>query len=998
MSVHARPRPAIQSDSGFTLVELVIAIVLSSIVAGVTVAVLITSMNVVNSTNDVSRDATDAGLIAAFLYRDAQAAGGTDPVTLAELSGLGVSTADWGGCEQDGDLVVRFSWIDRDDASVDRPMTVTWARLADGTLMRRACQDGAVVDALLGEHIAAATVTCRPGPGCDADTTAVDLVVTGSAARSATTITLTSNLRTDQASLTPVAGRSGPLVLVADAASGGRCPKVTLEGARTVVLGDAIVDAACGVAGIDGDLTTLQPTGQIATTSVVGDPYAGSIPAPPTCTSGPSTSVGGTTVYPSAVSFRGQATLGAGRHVFCRGVTVEDGAVVDGTDVFIQVVSGDVVVAAGATINLSAPTRGAYANLLVATAGGSFRFTGGAGPDVLRGVVYAPTASVEVSTESSVAIGALVSAQLVVSGSGTVRFGTPIPTITMQPATLPAGQVGVAYASTALIADGATGPYTWRASGLPGGLSLTTGGLLTGWPNAAGTTIVTLTAIDATGLAARFDRAVTVRAAPSIASPASLPSGQVGAAYTTTTVTATGGASPFSFSASGLPAGLSISSAGVISGTPTTAATSSASVRVTDAIGATASRNYQVTVIAGVAISSPAALPGGTVGTAYTSTTVTATGGTAPYVFAASGLPAGLNISAAGVITGTPTTAATYAVTVRATDGAGAGASRTYNVVVSNAPSAGSAAPFAAANGFQVFVEGSTNLATWDIWGAAATGGDLTFRNYQRIATHGTSTLTVHSNGKPLGLLIGGKANLTTSGSGSELSVATGWFAVGSITGQSLLTFSTELHLVPAGVTDDYTTPRLVAEAGQGGVKTGDPVKPGAFTFDTAFTTLRKTSEQLAGLSSTSCSSIATPTVGEAYGNHTIKLSPGMVNVWNLTVAEMERIKNLDAPNLPGGDTELIINITDAGAVVLPVRYWKALENQTQADSVMWNFPNASSVTVTQSFLGSLLAPNAAVTMYDANIDGDVVAKSLDFRPWTAELARFDVKIPCLGV
>lgn len=59
----------------------------------------------------------------------------------------------------------------------------------------------------------------------------------------------------------------------------------------------------------------------------------------------------------------------------------------------------------------------------------------------------------------------------------------------------------------------------------------------------------------------------------------------------------------------------------------------------------------------------------GTVGTA-TSLTLTATGGTPPYTWSATGLPPGLSISSGGVISGTPTTAGTYNVTATATDSA----------------------------------------------------------------------------------------------------------------------------------------------------------------------------------------------------------------------------------------------------------------------------------------------------------------------------------------
>ncbi|MEO8186475.1 MAG: putative Ig domain-containing protein, partial [Burkholderiaceae bacterium] len=263
------------------------------------------------------------------------------------------------------------------------------------------------------------------------------------------------------------------------------------------------------------------------------------------------------------------------------------------------------------------------------------------------------------------------------------------PAITVNPATLPNGTVGVAYSQT-VSATGGNGSYTFSVSvgSLPAGLSLNAGtGAITGTPTTAATSNFTITATD--GLAATGSRAyaVTINAAITV-NPATLPNGAVGTAYSQT-VSATGGTGSYTFSlsAGSLPAGLSLNAAtGAITGTPTTAATSNFTITATDGLGATGARAYSTTINAAVAVN-PATLPNGTVGIAY-SQTVSATGGTGSYTFSVSAgsLPAGLSLNAgSGAITGTPTTAATSNFTITATDGLGATGSQAYAVTINAA-------------------------------------------------------------------------------------------------------------------------------------------------------------------------------------------------------------------------------------------------------------------------------------------------------------------------
>jgi hypothetical protein len=78
-----------------------------------------------------------------------------------------------------------------------------------------------------------------------------------------------------------------------------------------------------------------------------------------------------------------------------------------------------------------------------------------------------------------------------------------------------------------------------------------------------------------------------------------------------------------------------------------------------------------------------------TVGTAV-SLQLSASGGTAPYTWTATGLPTGLSISSSGLISGTPSAAGTFSVTATAKDAANATGSATFSWTVSTSGGGGS--------------------------------------------------------------------------------------------------------------------------------------------------------------------------------------------------------------------------------------------------------------------------------------------------------------------
>jgi prepilin-type N-terminal cleavage/methylation domain-containing protein len=258
--------------------------------------------------------------------------------------------------------------------------------------------------------------------------------------------------------------------------------------------------------------------------------------------------------------------------------------------------------------------------------------------------------------------------------TATQGFIIYISTVTITTTSLPNGTIGVAYNQT-LAATGGITPYTWSISSgsLPNGLFLNSStGAITGTPTTAGTYNFTVKVTDSASCTAT--QALSIRVGLAITTT-SLPNGEVNVAYSQT-LAATGGISPYiwSISAGALPAGLALSSGGVISGTPTTVGTSSFTVQVTDSASPTHNTGTQalsITVNSAVTITTTS-LPNGEVNVAY-SQTLAATGGVTPYTWSISSgsLPNGLSLnSSTGAITGTPTTAGTYSFTVKVTDSA----------------------------------------------------------------------------------------------------------------------------------------------------------------------------------------------------------------------------------------------------------------------------------------------------------------------------------------
>ncbi|WP_435020745.1 Ig-like domain repeat protein [Tundrisphaera sp. TA3] len=168
--------------------------------------------------------------------------------------------------------------------------------------------------------------------------------------------------------------------------------------------------------------------------------------------------------------------------------------------------------------------------------------------------------------------------------------------IVAQPATLVTPTAGSSYSQQVTASGGSGSGYVFTATGLPDGLSMGLGGLITGTPTTANASPVEvlITIVDSLGASATATYLVSVNAAI-VASPAALPSPTAGSPYSQQVTASGGSGSGYTYSATGLPTGLSIDANGLITGTPTSTSPATVQVTITDGDGASVVKTYNLT-------------------------------------------------------------------------------------------------------------------------------------------------------------------------------------------------------------------------------------------------------------------------------------------------------------------------------------------------------------------------------------------------------------------
>jgi hypothetical protein len=315
--------------------------------------------------------------------------------------------------------------------------------------------------------------------------------------------------------------------------------------------------------------------------------------------------------------------------------------------------------------------------------------------------------------------------------------------------------VGTAGSFT-VTATGYPAPTFTETGTLPSGVTLSTAGVLSGTPAAStgGSYPITITAANGVTPNATQNFTLTVDQAPAITS-ANNTTFTVGTTGSFT-VTATGYPTSMTFSETGsLPSGVTLTSAGVLSGTPAASTGGSYPITITASNGVTpnGTQSFTLTVDQAPAITS-ANNTSFTVGTAG-SFTVTATGYPTSMTFSETGtLPSGVTLSTAGVLSGTPAagTGGSYPITITASNGISPNATQSFTLYVQDFTISASPTSQSGVGGTTFYYTVSlTNLGGFS--GSVAlscggvTGGSLSCSNVSfsptSISGTGTSTMTV---------------------------------------------------------------------------------------------------------------------------------------------------------------------------------------------------------------------------------------------------------------
>jgi len=212
---------------------------------------------------------------------------------------------------------------------------------------------------------------------------------------------------------------------------------------------------------------------------------------------------------------------------------------------------------------------------------------------------------------------------------------------------------GVPFSVT-ISASGGSGSYTFsiQSGSLPTGLTITSGGLVSGTTNAGGTFNVTIKATDLAACIGTQFYSITVKSVNVY--PLAIANATLDTPYTQTMIANGTAAAPFTFTATGVPSDLVLSTAGVLSGSPSTfGMINNIDVTATSSDGYSANRTYSLNVVCATDVSvTPNQLDKAIAEQEYSNLVSTSRGqGFYDFTLAPGGqLPSGLSLSTSGWI------------------------------------------------------------------------------------------------------------------------------------------------------------------------------------------------------------------------------------------------------------------------------------------------------------------------------------------------------------
>jgi hypothetical protein len=246
-------------------------------------------------------------------------------------------------------------------------------------------------------------------------------------------------------------------------------------------------------------------------------------------------------------------------------------------------------------------------------------------------------------------------------------------------AALKAAAVGSSY-SAALEGSGLPSDVTWEVTSgaLPAGVTLSPAGTISGTPTATGSSTFTVkaTAKEKNFGPTRIDsKQYTLSVLAPLTAKLSRNVAEAKVQFSATLLGA-GGQSPYTWSATGAPAGLALTPDGVLSGVPARSGSFTFTARIVDASGT--AKDTQVTLVVRQRLSIVTkSLPAAAAGRAYRAK-ISSLGGVEGKRWTSGALPRGLKLGATtGKITGVPASIGTFRITVRVRDALGAVSKKT---------------------------------------------------------------------------------------------------------------------------------------------------------------------------------------------------------------------------------------------------------------------------------------------------------------------------------